>query len=54
VLWFGPFLLLLAGLIALGARLRRPPAQAAGLSPEDQARAARLLADPQDPKEEQA
>lgn len=54
VLWFGPFLLLLAGLVVLGLRLRRAPVQAIALSPDDQARVARLLADANDRKETQA
>lgn len=53
-LWFGPFLLLLGGLALLGLRLRRAHGPAVILSPEDQAKAAGLLADPHDLKETQA
>lgn len=47
VLWFGPFILLLGGLIgmALYLRQRRRPSGAAGLSDADRQRAEQLLKD---------
>ena len=44
LLWVGPFVLLLAGLAALVAYLRRRPREDAPLSADEQDRAARLLA----------
>ena len=44
LLWIGPFVLLLAGIGALVAYLRRRPHAEASLSPDEQDRAARLLA----------
>jgi cytochrome c-type biogenesis protein CcmH len=43
LLWGGPFLLLLAGVIVLARRLRRRPEPPAELSPADRERAAKLL-----------
>ncbi len=43
LLWFGPFLLLLASVVVLARRLRKGKARAA-LTPQDAARAAALLA----------
>jgi cytochrome c-type biogenesis protein CcmH len=44
LLWGGPFIFLVAGLTALTLYLRRRPKSDAGLSPEDQEKAAKLLA----------
>jgi len=44
LLWVGPFVLLLAGLAALVAYLRRRPRADASLTADEQDRAARLLA----------
>jgi cytochrome c-type biogenesis protein CcmH len=44
LLWVGPFVLLLAGLAALVAYLRRRPREDASLTADEQDRAARLLA----------
>lgn len=52
VLWFGPFLLLLAGLAFLLLKLREKPSPVEGLSPTDLARAAALLAEAPVPKED--
>jgi cytochrome c-type biogenesis protein CcmH len=53
LLWFGPGLLLLAGLIALFVRLRKRAAVVAepALSAADRARAAALLNDNREPKQ---
>lgn len=51
LLWFGPFLLLLLGLVFLGSRLRRVRPAPEALSAADQARATELLADPSLSKE---
>jgi cytochrome c-type biogenesis protein CcmH len=51
VLWFGPFLLLLAGLAILLLKWREKPGPVEALSPTELARAAMLLADAPAPKE---
>ena len=53
-LWFGPLLLLVAGLVVLGVRLRRAHEPSVILSLDDHAKAARLLADTHDLKGTQA
>lgn len=53
LLWFGPFALLIGGVLLLGLKLSRQPPLAAALPREDMARAAKLLDVPTDPKEAQ-
>jgi cytochrome c-type biogenesis protein CcmH len=52
LLWFGPFLLMLGGLVLLGFKLAKGRAQAAPLPPAEMQRAANLLAETTDLKEE--
>ena len=44
LLWLGPFLLFVAGLIVMFRKIRRRPATSAPLAPEEREAAARLLA----------
>ena len=44
LLWLGPFLLFVAGLIVMFRKIRRRPATSAPLAPEEHEAAARLLA----------